>query len=184
MLLALDGPLTLSELTKALRDMVCSMLPGLDGVIIELYQCLWLVFGKEYLDMLHASLEQGSLPPCDTDGLITLLHKGGNRSSLNNWQPITLLNVSYKLFAKTLQLRLQPILAEIIFFDQSIFLPMRYILNNLFLIHETIAYAKQSSQPLLFLKLDISKVDLEFLFSALGRLGFLALFLGMTRLLF
>lgn len=96
--------------------------------------------------------------------------------------------MSYKLFAKTLQLRLQHVLAKIISFDQSVFLPMRYILNNLFLTHETIAYAKQSGQPLLFFKLDFSKaydkVDLKFLFSALERLGFPALFIGMTRLLF
>ena len=47
-------------------------------------------------------------------GLIILLHKGGNRSLLSNWRPIMLLNMTYKIFAKTLQMELHPILMEII----------------------------------------------------------------------
>lgn len=46
--------------------------------------------------------------------MIALQHKGGQRSALTNWRPITLLNVGYKIFAKALQLRLQPILMDII----------------------------------------------------------------------
>jgi hypothetical protein len=77
---------------------------------------------------------------------------------------------------------------EIISPDQSAFLPMWFILDNIFLTHETIAYAKQSSQPLLFLKLDLSKaydkVDLKFMFQALEHLDFPPRFIQMTRLLF
>jgi hypothetical protein len=47
--------------------------------------------------------------------------------------------------------------------NQSMFLPFRFILNNILLTHETIAWAKKSKQPLVFLKLDFSdaydKVD-------------------------
>jgi hypothetical protein len=188
MLHALDGPLTLSELTKALGDMARNKSPSPDGVIMELYKCLWPTIREEYLQMLLDSIARGALPSGVMEGSITLLHKGGTRSSLNNWRPITLLNVTYKVFVKALQLRLQLVLAEIISFYQSTFLPMRYILDNIFLTHETIAFAKQSSQPLLFLKLDFNKaydkVDLFFLFQALESLGFPPLFLNMTRLLF
>jgi hypothetical protein len=89
---------------------------------------------------------------------------------------------------KVLQIRLQPILMEMISCDQSAFLPMRFILDNIFLTYETIVFAKQSAQPLLFLKLDFSraydKVDLSFLFLSLEHLGFPDTFLRMTRLLF
>ena len=65
---------------------------------------------------------------------------------------------------------------------------MRFILDNIFLTYETITYAEQSSQPLLFLKLDFSKaydkVDLTFMFQALDRLGFLDIFIRMSCLLF
>jgi hypothetical protein len=65
---------------------------------------------------------------------------------------------------------------------------MRYILDNIFLIQETIFHAKQSDQPLLFLKLDFSKaydkVDFSFMFQALHLLDFPQLFIHMVHLLF
>ena len=96
--------------------------------------------------------------------------------------------MSYKLFVKALQMRLQSVLMEVISHDQLAFFSMRFILDNIFLTYETIHYAKQSHQPLLFLKLDFSKafdkLDVGFFFMALGNLGFPASFIVMSKLLF
>ena len=98
--------------------------------------------------------------------MIILLHKGGPRGQLNNWRPVMLLNITYKIFTRALQLRLQSIPMEIISPDQLTFLPMRLILDNILLMQEIIHYARFLSQPLLFFKLDFSKpyhkVDLCF----------------------
>jgi hypothetical protein len=96
-------PVTLSELTDVLNAMASHKSPGLDGVTTEFFKALWPVIGSDYLTMIQESINRGSLPQGVTTGLITLLHKGGGRSSLDNWHPITLLNVSYKIFAKALQ---------------------------------------------------------------------------------
>ena len=45
----------------------------------------------------------------------------------------------YKIYVKALQMRLQPVLMEVISFDQSAFLPMRFILDKLLLTQETLA---------------------------------------------
>jgi hypothetical protein len=79
-------------------------------------------------------------------------------------------------------MRLQPVLMELISHDQSAFLPMRYILDIMFLIQEIIAHTKQSNQPLLFLKLNFSKAYNKV--EVLVRLGFPSAFIGMVRLLF
>jgi hypothetical protein len=84
MLRTLDRPLTLSELNAALGGMANEKSPGLDGVITEMYKCLWPTIGEEYLEMLNLSILGGSLPPSTTKGLLVLLHKGGCRKSLNN----------------------------------------------------------------------------------------------------
>jgi hypothetical protein len=185
---SLSHPPSLSELHKALMEMAKGKSPSPDGLTVDLYISLWPIFSQEYMDMILCSIERGSLPPGTTEGLITLLYKGGARNTLNNWQPITLLNVSYKFFAKALQMHLQPVLMELISHDQSAFLPMRFILDTIFLTQETITHAKQSAQALLFLKLDFlkayDKVDLKFLFLALQKLGFPELFIGMVQLLF
>jgi hypothetical protein len=188
MIESLAWPISLEEFTVALKAMASSKAPGPDGILTELYKSLWHVIGPDYLRMIEASMNTSALPDGVTEGLIALLHKGGGRATLNNWRPITLLNVLYKLFAKALQMCLQAVLMEVISHDQSAFLPMRFILDNIFLTYETIHHAQQSNQPLFFLKLDFSiaydKVDLGFLFEGLVRMGFPARFIQMTSLLF
>jgi hypothetical protein len=76
--------------------------PGFDRITVELYKCMQPVFEEEYLCMLLKSIERQSLPCGVTEGLVALLHKGKGHDTLNNWRPITQLNVSYKLFAKVL----------------------------------------------------------------------------------
>jgi hypothetical protein len=77
---------------------------------------------------------------------------------------------------------------DVISIGQSAFLLLRFILDNIFMTHETIAHAKKSRQPLVFLKLDFSKaydrVDLGFLFQVLERFGFPWEFIHMIRMLF
>ena len=77
---------------------------------------------------------------------------------------------------------------EVISRDQSASLPMEFILDNIFLTYETINYAKQYKQPLLFLKLDFSKaydkIDLGFLFKALDQMGFPSCFFQMMHMFF
>ena len=46
---------------------------------------------------------------------------------------------------------------EMIHEDQTSFLPMRYILDNVLVQHEVIDWAKVSQQELLLLKLDFQK---------------------------
>ena len=120
--------------------------------------------------------------------MIVLLHKGGDRQELTNWRPISLVNLGYKIYAKALQLRLQPVLMDVISPDQSAFLPLRFILDNLLTTYETMAWAESSNQPLIFLKLDFSKaydmVDWQCLFMIMDKLGFPQVFIKMVSLLF
>lgn len=91
--------------------------------------------------MLQHAHTHGTLPRQMNHGLITLLHKGRDREDLGMWRPITLLNIAYKILAKALQRRLQPLLLDVISTDQTAFLPLHYILDNMLVIHETIQWA-------------------------------------------
>jgi hypothetical protein len=88
--------------------------------------------------MINDSIQRGCFPESMNHGLIALLHKGGEREGLGNWRPITLLNNSYKIVAKVLQRRLQPHLPDVIDEDQTAFLSLRYILDNVLVQTETI----------------------------------------------
>lgn len=132
------------ELQDALTQMAAGKSPGKDGVIMEFHKLYWPLIGEDYLKMIREAISSNRLPPDMNCGVLALLHKGNSRCKLTNWRPIALLNVSYKLFAKVLQLRLQPILYEINSDDQSAFLPHRFILDNIFMTQETLDWTHQS----------------------------------------
>jgi hypothetical protein len=64
------------------------------------------VIGDEYTQTIHRATQTGQLPLGMTKRMLIVLHKGGERELLNNWRPISLLNVAYKIYAKLLQKRL------------------------------------------------------------------------------
>ena len=162
--------------------------PGPDGIVLEFYKVFGNILGTEYTTMINESIREGRLPPGIIQGMIVLLHKGGDRQALTNWRPITLLNLGYKIYAKALQLRLQPVLMDVISPDQSAFLPLRFILDNLLITQETLAWAEYSNQPLIFLKLDFSKaydmVEWQCMYKVMEKLGFPQAFIKMVSLLF
>ena len=99
------------------------------------------------------------------------------------------MNSSHKIFAKVLQIRLQGLLLNVIHDDQSAFLPLQFILDNILIQHETIAsQARESLQDLIILKLDFTKaydvVSWRVLFAALERMDLLVQFVQMVRILF
>lgn len=104
-------------------------------------------------------MDEGAFHEGVTKGFISMIPKEGHSKDLNYWRSITLLTASYIYIyiAKTLQLRLQPLLMDVINIEQTTFLPLRFILDKIVLTHETLQWAKKSIQPTIFLKLDFSK---------------------------
>lgn len=140
---------------------------------MNFFKIFWSHIGEDFCKMIRNAVSTGRFPSGVTKGLITLIPKSGDLKLLTNWRPITLLNVSYKIYAKALQIRLQEPLAEIVSLDQCAYLRNRFILDNILLTHETLAWAKKSRQDTIFLKLDFSKafhrVDWSFLFNTMEK---------------
>ena len=132
---------------------------------------LWHTIGHDFYKIILRGIEKRILHEGMTKCLISLIPKEGNAKHLNHWRPITLLTMAYKIFAKALQLRLQPVFRDIISLEQTIFLPLRFILDNIVITQETLHWTKTSKQPTVFLKLDFSKaydkVSWRFFFHAM-----------------
>ena len=98
------------------------------------------------------------------------------------------LNTTYKIFAKALQQQLQRLLLEEINNDQTIFLPLWFIVDNILLTHESIQWAKESHQESIFLKLDFSKtynrLDWALMFQIMRKLGMQTTCVKIIRILF
>ena len=72
------------ELRTALWDMSPGKSPGPDGIVLEFYKVFWNILGIEFTTMINESIREGRLPPGVTQGMIVLLHKGGDRQALTN----------------------------------------------------------------------------------------------------
>lgn len=92
---------------------------------------LWPTLRKDYHRMILEGTNKRELHEGVTKGLLVLIPKEGDANDLNHWRPIILLTSIYKIYAKTLQLRLQPMLSDVISPEQTIFLPFRFILDNI-----------------------------------------------------
>ena len=107
---------------------------------------------------LNCSFSKGTLSITQRQGIITCLPKGDKpRHFLKNWRPITLLNTSYKIAAGSIANRFKTVLNKIIDFDQSGFVPGRFIGENTCLLYDIIQYAEENNLPGLLLFIDFEK---------------------------
>ena len=109
-----------------------------------------------------------TLTPSQSSGIITLFHKKGDKSMLENWRPITLLCVDYKLFTKILVQRMKPLLSKFISKEQFCGVPGKSIINCNIMLRDILFYAIENDIELALVNLDFKqafdKVDVNFIF--------------------
>ena len=162
--------------------------PGLDGLSTNFYKCFWPILGHELTQVFNYAFDHGHLPLTQRRGVISLLFKKGDRTQLQNWRPITLLNTDYKILTKALVNRLKHTLPFLIHTDQTGCIPGRTINDNLRHIQDTITYANEMNIPLALLSVDqlkaFDRVSHTFLFKTLAKFGFGPDFLRWIQLLY
>ena len=176
-----------AEVLRALRSAPSGKSPGHDGLPVELYRKFKAVFAPFLARLFTAITTLGSLPARFHEGLITIIHKRGERSDPANYRPITLLCTDYRLFAKVLALRLNVCLGGIIDREQTAFVPGREIGENIMALQCLPYLLRRQRLGAVVVFCDFRKaydtLDREFLFSAMHELGVGEGFLAMVRLL-
>ena len=90
--------------------------------------------------------------------MITTVPKGNkDRTKLENWRPISLLNVDYKFFAEVLASRLCTFLPDIIHPNQTGFVKGRYIGENIRLIDDLLVISAYRNLEGFLVALDFEK---------------------------
>lgn len=168
-----EEPLTFNECWKAVKQMQNGKSPGLDGLPAEFYKLFFPLFG----DFLVKMYNEHPLSPSQSHSLITLLSKDPEKAqTIDNWRPISLLNVDYKIMSKALSNRLQKIINRIVHPDQTCAVTGRTIFDNLHLLRNTFDYCKQRSIPCIALAFDQSKafdrINHRFLMYVIRKMGF------------
>ena len=155
-----DGEMKEVELRKALQAMSKNKnkSPGCDGITIEFYIKYWNLLKDYLLNTINDAYHNNLLPISLRRGVIRLIPKKGlDTSNLDNWRPISLLNVDYKIVSKALTLRIERLLPFLIHEDQTGFVKQRYIGTNIRRIYDTIDYYDKKKKPGLLMFLDFKK---------------------------
>lgn len=154
----LEGELSYTELSLALKNMKNNKTPGLDGFTVEFFKFFWVDVGQFILRSLNYGYRTGSLSVTQKQGIITCLPKPNKaRDKLKNWRPISLLNVVYKLASSVIANRIKGVLNDLIHEDQKGFISGRYIGENIRLIYDVLFETKNQNIPGLILSIDFEK---------------------------
>ena len=183
-----EGFLTVKECGDALNSMNINKSPGCDGLTVEFYRYFW----KEIKDLVVGSLNEGlckgELSLSQRQAVLTLIHKKGARTSLDNWRPISLLNVDYKIAACALAQRLKGVIGNIVSLDQTGFMKNRSALENIRLVQDVIDFCELECIPGMIAFIDFKQaydnVDHIFLFQLLERVGFKRVFTSWIETLY
>lgn len=153
-----EKSLTLTELHKTLKLFRKNKSPGLDGLTAEFYLKFWDQLGPTLLGVYEESFISGILPENMRVGVITLLEKKNkDRLRLENWRPITLLGVDYKLLSKCMAERLKNVLPNLIHSDQNGFVPGGNIFFSTHTIRDILFYCEKEKLDLFMLAIDYTK---------------------------
>uniref|UniRef100_A0A803QDX6 Reverse transcriptase domain-containing protein n=1 Tax=Cannabis sativa TaxID=3483 RepID=A0A803QDX6_CANSA len=170
---------THEEVRKSLFQMHPDKSLGPDGMTPSFFQKCWDIVGSDVVKLVRDFFDTASIPEDLNNTNLELILKKKNLENMGDLRPIALCNVVYKVSFKVMANRLKLFLADIVFENQSAFVPGRLITDNILVSFEIMHYLKRKGKGTvgqMALKLDMSKaydrVEWPFLEVLLLKLGF------------
>ena len=108
-------PFTSQEVFVAAKSLGKDVCPRNNGIGIGFYLNYWDFLGPLLTRAINLIFSMGNMPAEWIEGIIYMIPKSDAQcDEVSKWRPITLLNVVYKIVAKTIAVRLQAVLTSII----------------------------------------------------------------------
>jgi hypothetical protein len=145
------------EIKEAVFLMENNKAPGPNDFPMEFYQYFWEAIKPDLMTLFN-DFHDGSLPLHSLNfEIITLLPKKAEVVKIQEFRPICLLNVSFKMFTKVLANRINLVAQKVFSPSQTSSLLDRYILEDVVILHETIHEMHKKKKSGVILKLDFEK---------------------------
>lgn len=130
----LIGIPSFSEIKEATFYIHPDKAPGPDGFSASFFQSNWDTVGDVICKEIQLFFVTGYLEPSMNKTFVRLIPKITTASKVEEYRPIALCNVYFKIILKLLSLRLKPVLSSIISEHQSAFIPARAISDNVLIL--------------------------------------------------
>jgi hypothetical protein len=136
-----DLQLSMEECTEAIFKMKLNKSLGIDGLTVEFYRTFWDSIEYLIVFILNKSHEDNQLSFSKKTSILTILFKKDDPLKLDNYRPISLLNIYLQLLSYTLAHRFKKILPKLINEDQTGYINNRLIGFNIGQIQDIIDYS-------------------------------------------
>jgi hypothetical protein len=135
--------------------------PGPDGFPAEFYQIFWDTIKKDLLELFE-ELHAGQLELFRINfGEIILIPKVNDAERIQQFRPICLLNVSFKIFTKVATIRLNSVADHVVRPTETAFMQGRYILDGVVTLHETVHEMHHKKLNRVILKSTLKKLTIR-----------------------
>lgn len=98
----LNAPFSKEEIWQSIQSMPTGKAPGPDGFPLGFYKQFWPELCPILMQAINSTLDSNSMPESWSLAVISLLlKKGKDPVNCSSYRPISLLNVDYKIIAKS-----------------------------------------------------------------------------------
>ena len=125
----------MEEFSAVVGHLSTNRAPGINGFNGGFYQVAWPIISTDLLDAINNVLRSGHLLPQVNHTVLCLVPKKAVPESVDDYRPIALCNILYRILAKLLSNRLKPLLPKIIDPNQCAFIQGRRITDSILLAH-------------------------------------------------
>ncbi|GJN11381.1 hypothetical protein PR202_ga29567 [Eleusine coracana subsp. coracana] len=166
------------DIFSILKNMRGNAAPGPDGFNVTFYRMAWSWIRDDVYNLVRNFYLNKYMAESMKKTNIALIPKKQICSLPLDYRPISLCNVSYKIIAKYLALKMQPYLPDHIINSQYAFVKGRRISENIIIAHEVVHsfQLRNWKESAFMLKLDLAKafdrIEWNFIKYAIKRLDF------------
>ncbi|KAJ9543548.1 hypothetical protein OSB04_023255 [Centaurea solstitialis] len=172
----LEKPFSEEEVLEAIKGCGNNKAPGPDGTSIKFVRKFWDVIKGDFLEAIGYFWENKEISEGCNASFVTLIPKVANPIGLNEYRPISLVGIYYKIISKLLTERLKKVIGKLIGDKQSAFIQGRFILDGVLIANEVVEDLRKAKKKGMIFKVDFEKaydsVEWDFLLDIMKTMGF------------
>ena len=151
-------PFTMEELVSELRSLKSGKCPDSAGLVAEMLKDPSPALASAFLSLFNSVLCTGALPPERwRTSVTTVIFKAGDAQLAQNYRPISILSITYKLFSRLLLGRVKPFLEKVQTVDQAGFRAGYSCSDHLFCLSQLQEKSREWQQDVWVVAVDYTK---------------------------